>query len=278
MEAYRGKYAPLFRHLTEFGGIRWRATFREVEAVLDFPLPKSARQHSAWWANEQGGGHSHARAWLAAGWRTSEVSLATQTLVFERGSAASAPAKRDRGARRLDPIPSERGAAKDVSHAVPAADTAEALTLGGQTFRFVACISPEAGPDGKPLEYMPQRRYRHAASTPLNRHGEGPFCRFSVPGLPAASGVYAVTVAQDLVYVGEATDLQRRWGSSGYARIQPRNCFKDGQSTNCKVNHRILLAAQDGLAVRLWIRQTASPRSLEERLIAKLAPLWNDQR
>ena len=131
----------------------WRQTvaddFSGGRSRADFPLPKSAWQHSAWWAN--GGGHSQARAWLSAGWRTSEVSLAAQTLVFERGSAALAPAKRDRGARRWAPIPSERGAASDMSHAVPAADTAEALTLGGQTFRFVARISLEAGRDAGQL-------------------------------------------------------------------------------------------------------------------------------
>ena len=278
MDEYRGKYTPLFRHLMEFGGKRWPATFAEVEVVLGFPLPKSARKHSAWWANEQDGQHSHARAWLAAGWRTSEVSLTAQTLVFEREPAASAPAKSGRRPRRRTSIPSERGPARGMSEAVRAAETAEPLTLGGQTFQFAAHVSPEAGPDGKPLEEMPQQRYRDAASTPLNRHGHGPFCRFSVPGLPATSGVYAVTVAQALVYVGKAKDLQRRWGPSGYAQIQPRNCFKQGQSTNCKVNHRILLAAQAGLAVRLWTHQTATPRPLEERLIAKLAPPWNDQR
>ena len=79
MDEYRGKYTPLFRHLMEFGGKQWPATFAEVEVVLGFPLPKSARKHSAWWANEQDGQHSHARAWLAAGWRTSEVSLTAQT-------------------------------------------------------------------------------------------------------------------------------------------------------------------------------------------------------
>ena len=126
---------------------------------------------------------------------------------------------------------------------------------------------------------MPQGRYYAAETTRLNRHGHGPFCRFSVAGLPAASGVYAVTVAQQLAYVGIATkSLRERWGPRGYAEIQPRNCFRGGQSTNCKVNHAILRATQRGLAVHLWIHRTATPRSLETRLIAELAPPWNTQR
>ena len=157
-------------------------------------------------------------------------------------------------------------------------DTPNTLTLGGQTFRLVARISPESTSDGKPAEDMPQKRYRAAASLPLNRHGHGPFCRFSVAGLPATPGVYAVTVAQQLAYVGITIDLRQRWGPQGYGRIQPRNCFKGGQSTNCKVNHAILLAARERLAVRLWIHETETPRPLEAHLIDELAPPWNDQR
>lgn len=154
----------------------------------------------------------------------------------------------------------------------------DTLNLGGKTFRHVARISPEEGPDGKPLELMPQDRYRDAASTPLNPHGGGPFCRFSVPGLPVAPGVYAVTVERRPVYVGIATkSLRERWGPRGYAQIQPRNCFKGGQSTNCKVNHAILLAARRGRRIDLWVHETGTPRPLEARLIPELGPPWNNQ-
>lgn len=153
------------------------------------------------------------------------------------------------------------------------------LMLDGQTFRHAGPISPEARPDGTLVEDMPQSRYRRADSTPRNRHGEGPFCRFSVAGLPAASGVYAVTVARQVVYVGMAKkSLRERWGPRGPAHIHPKNCFKGGQPTNCKVNHAILLAAQKGLAIDLWIQLAEDPRPIERRLIAELAPSWNAQR
>ena len=276
METHCGKYTPLFRHLTGFDGERWPATFKAVETILGFPLPKSARTYPAWWANDESGTHRHARAWQAAGWRTSRVDLAAETLVFECAELGiSTAAKCGRGGQQPASVRRKYGPASSMKEVVHAAGT---LTLDSQMFQHAACISPEAGPDGKPLEDMPQRRCSAAASMPLNRHGHGPFCRFSVARLPAASGVYAVTVAQKLVYVGIATDLKRRWGPSGYAQIQPRNCFKGGQSTNCKVNHAILLAARDGLAIHLWIRQTETPRPFEARLIAELAPPWNDQR
>lgn len=81
--AGRGKYAPLFRHLSALGRRRWRVSFGELEAILGFRLPDSARIHRPWWANQSKGGHGHALAWQAAGWRTSAVDLAAEALVFE---------------------------------------------------------------------------------------------------------------------------------------------------------------------------------------------------
>ena len=46
--AARGKYAPLFLHLAALDGPRWRAAFRDVEAILGFSLPNSARIHRPW--------------------------------------------------------------------------------------------------------------------------------------------------------------------------------------------------------------------------------------
>ena len=93
--AARGKYAPLYRHLLSLRPeTEWRAGFGEVERLLGFRLPDSARIHRPWWANSRkGSGHSHALAWQAAGWRTARVDLEAETLVFER--EAEAPAETD---------------------------------------------------------------------------------------------------------------------------------------------------------------------------------------
>ncbi len=82
--AVSGKYAPLYHHLTKMTEFRWPTSFREIETVLGFGLPASARRHQAWWANQSGGGHTHTRAWQEAGWRTRNVDLRAETLVFER--------------------------------------------------------------------------------------------------------------------------------------------------------------------------------------------------
>ena len=86
----RGKYAPLQDYLSTRVDCRWRASFGEIEAILGFDLPASARRYPAWWANENSGGrHSHARAWREAGWKTAEVDIEAEELVFRRESGAS---------------------------------------------------------------------------------------------------------------------------------------------------------------------------------------------
>jgi len=82
--AARGKYAPLYRYLLALAPrMEWRTDFDEIERVLGFRLPDSARLHRPWWANSRkGGGHSHALAWQAAGWRTKQVDLEQETLLF----------------------------------------------------------------------------------------------------------------------------------------------------------------------------------------------------
>ena len=85
--AQRGKYAPLYRHLAGLTGNEWPASFREIEKILGFGLPDSARIHRPWWANQgERGGHSHALAWEMAGWRTSQVDMVDERLVFVRNS------------------------------------------------------------------------------------------------------------------------------------------------------------------------------------------------
>ena len=83
--ASRGRYAPLYRYLVTMDGSDWHVTFAELEAVLGFELPPSARLYWSWWSNQKHGpGHSHALAWYAAGWRVRTVDLEAEVLVFER--------------------------------------------------------------------------------------------------------------------------------------------------------------------------------------------------
>jgi hypothetical protein len=78
-----GKYSKLGVFLQNSTINSVKLTFNEVENILGFNLPKSAREYKAWWANN-GDSHTHAvDGWLAMGWRT-EVDLGNQVVIFTR--------------------------------------------------------------------------------------------------------------------------------------------------------------------------------------------------
>lgn len=84
--ATRGSYQPLFDHLQTVDAVRLELSFGEVERVLGRTLPASARKHRAWWSNERSGSHSHARAWMDAGWHVASVDLNAGRVEFGKGN------------------------------------------------------------------------------------------------------------------------------------------------------------------------------------------------
>ena len=83
--AAHGKYRRLFMTLLVRRSGEWRTTIGEVESLLGFDLPPSARRHRQWWENNES--HSQALAWIGAGWETSEVDVGAGTLVFTPGDS-----------------------------------------------------------------------------------------------------------------------------------------------------------------------------------------------
>ena len=83
--AARGKYRNLYAHLCSLAGQEWHASFRDIETVLGFELPASARLHRPWWGNQSNGnGHSQSLAWTLAGWETAHVDMDAETLLLRR--------------------------------------------------------------------------------------------------------------------------------------------------------------------------------------------------
>jgi hypothetical protein len=85
------KYQPLHQHLMGVASDRIRLSFEEIERVLRFSLPNSARQYAPWWANT-GGSHIQADAWMSAGWRTAQVDVPGEQVTFERIAMRPSPA------------------------------------------------------------------------------------------------------------------------------------------------------------------------------------------
>lgn len=148
---------------------------------------------------------------------------------------------------------------------------------GGKPFRLFSAIEPVTDAEGRPEE----TQHFEPGTPNLNRYGHLSFCHFAAPDLPRTSGVYVITVDDEPVYVGKTRDLREVWSSRGYAQIFPSNCrrkTKDtgkGQSTSCRINHRILCVARNGLTIDLWIHETTAPESLKATVVEELDPPWN---
>ena len=83
--AARGKYRKLYTHLSNLGTEEWITSFNEIEAILGFQLPASARLHRPWWGNQSNGnGHSQSLAWTLAGWETANVNMDAETLLLRK--------------------------------------------------------------------------------------------------------------------------------------------------------------------------------------------------
>jgi hypothetical protein len=89
-----GKYEPLGRRLVAEAAPEVTLSFPELERLLGFPLPASARRYRPWWGNQKGAGHSQARGWQDAGWQVWKVELEEERVTFRRvgGSRAEAEA------------------------------------------------------------------------------------------------------------------------------------------------------------------------------------------
>lgn len=75
------KYEPLQEHLKNRGMEEVPMDFSEIERVLNSKLPPSARKYRAWWSNNPSNSVM-TYSWLNAGYRTSQVNLEGERVVF----------------------------------------------------------------------------------------------------------------------------------------------------------------------------------------------------
>jgi hypothetical protein len=153
-------------------------------------------------------------------------------------------------------------------------DGVDNVQIGKYNFRYICAIEPERQADGFIREYMPQVRYNNAAGLALNKYGDGPFCKFTIPRKMEIAGVYALIVKDAIRYIGECIRLSSRF-NMGYGNIAPRNCFVGGQETNCRINNLVLQEIKDGLHISLWFFETNEYKSAERELRKSVFPIWN---
>jgi hypothetical protein len=77
------KYEGLRRRLESESASEIAMSFGEIESLLGFPLPPSARRHRAFWSNNADN-NVMTRAWREAGFRAARVDLDGGALTFVR--------------------------------------------------------------------------------------------------------------------------------------------------------------------------------------------------
>jgi hypothetical protein len=117
-----GVYEPITDYLRTAQGSRVSLRFDEVEQIIGRPLPKSAYRYREWWSNNPSG-HSHARSWTTAGWRTEKVDLERQALVFSRTDATPGTSS----GLQVEPIPDPFGAMRGSVTFFPGVDLTEPI-------------------------------------------------------------------------------------------------------------------------------------------------------
>ncbi len=111
----------------------------------------------------------------------------------------------------------------------------------------------------------------------LNKYGDLIYCRFSFndPQLSQRRGLYAYTVNNQVKYIGQTIDTFKKRINLGYGVIHPKNCYLDGQATNCHLN---ALIAENKNELKFYICPLQDPIQIgifEKLLIQHHNPSWN---
>lgn len=111
----------------------------------------------------------------------------------------------------------------------------------------------------------------------LNKYGDGVYSSFGIKdeNYLGKKGVYVYTLLDQLQYIGRCRDSFRKRINQGYGKIHPKNCYIDGQATNCHLN---ALITQHRENIRFFVHvveDNAVIAEIEKSLIARYNPPWN---
>lgn len=111
----------------------------------------------------------------------------------------------------------------------------------------------------------------------LNKNGDKTYSTFYISdkGAQNGKGIYFYCIDNEVKYIGRCRDTFGKRINQGYGKIHPKNCYIDGQSTNCHLNN---LISENKERIRFYILDLVEERQiieLEEALIKQYKPEWN---
>lgn len=250
------KYEALTQYLQSIRQERIQLSFTHIELILGFNLGRSPHNHRAWWSN---GGHSHASAWMDAGFKVEAVNLVDEWVVF----------KKDGTTRPQEKISKKQTRKKEhiIRPLTATLSGSDSMNVCGYPFQFLQEIRPVTE-NGSVKEFIPDLK----PDRRLNPYGKPPFCRFTV-SMPSQPGVYIWIVDDEIIYIGEAQNLQKRFFD--YGHIYAANCYASGRNTNCKMNKVVLEQAKKGQYVKLYFYETEEYKKVELELLRQINTKYN---
>ena len=113
----------------------------------------------------------------------------------------------------------------------------------------------------------------------LNNYGDKVYSHFGISENEVFSkkGIYTYYLNDKIKYIGITKDNYQKRINNGYGNISPKNCFKDGQTTNCHLNWLISSSFNN---IKFYVKimdNVDQIMSIEKKLIQKYDPPWNIQ-
>lgn len=111
----------------------------------------------------------------------------------------------------------------------------------------------------------------------LNNYGDKVYSHFGILENEVFNkkGIYTYYLNGRIKYIGITKDNYQKRINNGYGNISPKNCFKDGQTTNCHLNWLISSSFND---IKFYVKimnNVDEILSIEKKLIQKYNPPWN---
>jgi hypothetical protein len=113
----------------------------------------------------------------------------------------------------------------------------------------------------------------------LNRYGDACYCEFRLhdPNIAMLKGLYCFAEGGSIKYIGKSIDSFANRINNGYGRIHPKNCYRDGQATNCHLNALIADCVGQVVLFVCPMLDNQDIQVTEAALIAQEKPEWNIQ-
>lgn len=109
----------------------------------------------------------------------------------------------------------------------------------------------------------------------LNPYGDEIYCAFRIENDLVYRGLYCFRLQGQIQYLGRCRDNFGKRINQGYGRIHPKNCYLDGQATNCHLNALINIYKDNIEFYVCPLEDVAQIEEFERQLIRQLQPTWN---